>query len=260
MAARLVVSLSGLTVDPADTDAVLDRAADLTAELDARVVVVSQLFRPRLRRAHPEPRLVDWLHARRAVGDAIVLHGYDHTVAPIGAWQPSPVPRLGRRAEFAALPRHEANLRLTAAHRAAVAVGLPTDLFVPPRWLASAGTVAALRGLGFAVCADENAVRILDEDRDLDTVVRSRVLGFRASGERLPVAEDRRAAEMWRCRLLVAEATRVARRGGLVRIALRAKDLRRPARVAAALTAVDAVLALGARPVSYAPHNHTRAA
>jgi predicted deacetylase len=149
------------------------------------------------------------------------------------------------------LPRHEAALRLTAARRAARAVRLDTDVFVPPRWLASPGTVEALRAAEFVVCADEAAVRLLGRPGRAEAVVRARVLGFRASGERLPVAKDRRAAEVWRARLLVAEAGRVARRRGLVRIGLRAKDLRKPARVRAALAAVDAVLALGAEPVGH---------
>jgi hypothetical protein len=60
--------------------------------------------------------------------------------------------------------------------------------------------------------------------------------------------------------MLVAEAGRVVRRGGLVRLGLRAKDLRRPLRVAAALSAVDAVLAAGARPHTYAEGVHGGAA
>lgn len=245
-----MVSLSGLTADP---DA-LDLAAALVDDLDARGVPVSHLFRPRMRRGDaPDPGVVAWLQARRTVGDAVLLHGHDHTPDPIGAWQSSPV-RLGRRAEFALLPRHEAGLRITAARRAARSVGLDTDLFAPPRWLASPGTVEALAEADFALCADETAVRVLRAG----TTTASRVLGFRVSGDRR--AEDRPAPETWRCRLLVAEAARVARRGGLVRIGLRVKDLRRPLRVAAALSAVDVVLAAGARPHTYAEGVHAGAA
>ncbi|NMH98667.1 DUF2334 domain-containing protein [Pseudonocardia acidicola] len=256
MAARLVVSLSGLSDEAPEA---LARGSELTAELDARGVPLSQLFRPRGRDGvvGPGSPLVRWLHERRAAGDAIVLHGYDHTAAPIGSWRS--VPQLGRRAEFAALPRHEAALRLMAARRALTGAGLVTDLFVPPRWLASPGTLEALREQGFVVCADESAVRLLHGPQ-AGTAVRARVLGFRASGEKRPVAEDQRAAEAWRCRVLGGEALRTARRGGLVRIALRAKDLKRPARVRAALAAVDAVLALGAVPATYAPAGATRAA
>jgi predicted deacetylase len=235
---HLVVSLSGLTHDAPEA---LDRAVEFTGELDARGVPVSQLLRPA--GVPAGSRLAQWVHAQRAAGDALVLHGYDHNTAPIA------LPRVGRRAEFAALPRHEAGLRLVAARRALTALGLRTDLFVPPRWLASPGTVEALREQGFAVLADEHGVRFLREPDE--PLLRSRVLGFRVSGERHPVAEDRRAAEAWRCRVLAAEVTRTVRRGGLVRINVRAKDLKRPPRRTAVLAAVDAALALGATPTTY---------
>ncbi|MGQ0573178.1 MAG: DUF2334 domain-containing protein [Pseudonocardia sp.] len=235
MTARLVVSLSGLT----DRPEALEPAADLATALDGRGVALTQLFRP-----HAAPdEVVAWLRGRLDGGDALALHGYDHTPEPTGART-----GLGRRAEFAALPRHEASLRLIAARRGLTALGLRTDTFVPPRWLASPGTVDALREQGFAACADEVSVRLLGSP---DTVLAARVLGFRASGELRAVAEDRRAAEAWRARRLAAEVARGVAGGGLVRLAVRAKDLRRPARVAAVLAAVDAALAAGARPSTY---------
>ncbi len=260
MAARLVVSLSGLTADSAQVPAAaLARAVELAAALDDRRVPLSQLFRPsgRGRVVDPGSALVGWLRERRACGDAIVLHGYDHSHDPLGTRLAGGL--LGRRAEFAGLPRHEAGLRLIAARRALAVNGLGTDLFAAPRWLASEGTVAALSEHGFTVCADDSGVRLLRGPGG-DTVLRARVLGFRAAGEKRPVARDRKAAEAWRCRVLEAEAVRIARRGGLVRIALRSKDLERPARVHAALAAIDAVLASGVRPGTYAPTEASRVA
>ena len=98
-----------------------------------------------------------------------------------------------------------------------------------------------VREQGFAVLADEHGVRLLREPGT--SLLRSRVLGFRVSGERRPVADDRHAAEAWRCRVLLAEVARTVRRGDLVRINVRAKDLRRPHRRAAALAAELPVLA-----------------
>lgn len=245
MAARLIVSLSGLTDDASDS---LDRGAEFTAELDARGVPISQLFRPGGGPPSDNSALVRWMHERRACGDAVVLHGYDHTADPIGNWQASTLARVGRRAEFATLPRHEAGLRLTAARRVLTAQGLRTDLFAPPRWLASPGTVEALHEQGFAVLADEHGVHVL-RGPPAEAVIRARVLGFRIAGDRRP--DGRRAAEVWRCRLLAAEVSRTARRGGVVRIDVRAKDLRRAGRRDAALDAVDAALALGAVPATY---------
>ncbi|MCY7341319.1 MAG: DUF2334 domain-containing protein [Pseudonocardia sp.] len=252
VAARLIVSLSGLSDDSPES---LHRGAEFTAALDARGVPVSQLFRPRgpSGAVEPDSRLARWMHDRRAVGDAVVLHGYDHASDPVGR----PVTRVGRRAEFAALPRHEAGLRLTAARRALTAVGLRTDLFVPPRWLASTGTVEALHEQGFTVLADENGVRTLNGP-SAGAVARARVLGFRVSGERVPVADDRRSAEALRARMLEAEVARTAGRGGLVRINMRAKDLRRPGRRAAALGAIDTALELGAEPGTYGPPARAR--
>jgi predicted deacetylase len=241
VAARLIVSLSGLCADSPES---LRRSVAFVAELDARDVAASQLLRPRGPTGPLEPGspLVAWMLERRVAGDAIVLHGHDHTPDPTG------VRKLARRAEFASLPRHEAGLRLTAARRVLTAVGLRTELFVPPRWLASEGTVEALTEQGFTVLADENGVRCLG---DGGSFVRARVLGFRVSGERRPVADDQKAAEGWRCRVLVAEVARTARRGGLVRINVRAKDLKRTPRREAVLAAVDAALELGAVPVTY---------
>lgn len=249
MTARLIVSLSGLSDDSPDA---LLRAAAFVAELDERGVPLSQLVRPRgpggpLRAGSP---LARWIHERRAAGDAVVLHGYDHTADPIGSWQPSGLPRVGRRAEFALLPRHEAGLRLVAARRVLAAAGLRTDVFVPPRWLASDGTLEALRAQGFAVLADERGVRSL---AGAGHAVRARVLGFRASGERRTLRDDRRAADAWRCRMLESEVARAARGGGLVRINVRAKDLRHSSRRRAVLSAVDAAVALGAAPGTYRP-------
>ena len=190
----LYVSLSGGVVQEA-----------FTAALDARGVPLTHLLRP----ADAPAELVAWIRER---GDALALHGYDHATRPLGHGR-------GRKGEFACLPRHEAALRLTAARRALTAVGLWTDVFVPPRWLASEGTVVALADQGFRVLADESSVR----DLSTGAVLPARVLRVRTA-------------------LLGAEVAWVLRRGGPVRIHVRAKDLRRPGRAEAALAAVDAAL------------------
>ena len=244
MTAHLIVSLSGLSDD---APASLDAAADFAARLDARGVPLSQLVRPRGPAGVPAPdsRLVRWLHERRAAGDAIVLHGYDHHRSPAGDRA-----RLrGRRAEFAALPRHEAGLRLIAARRALTEFSLRTDVFVPPRWLASPGTVEALREQGFRVLADESGIRFLRLPAGRGPAPVPGAGLPRVRGAR-PGRRPRRGA----CRVLVAEVARTARRGGLVRINVRAKDLRHPPRRDAVLAAVDTALAGGAVPETYRMH------
>jgi uncharacterized protein len=210
---ELIVSLSGLSDE-------LAPARAFAAALDARRVPLSHLLRP----ASAPAELVAWVRERCADGDALALHGYDHTSRPLGH---------GRgRGEFAELPRHEAGLRLTAARRALTAAGLRTDVFVPPRWLASGGTIAALHEQGFRVLADDAGIHDLVDG----VVVPARVLGFRAAGERL----------------LGAEVGWATRRGGPVRIHVRAKDLRK-GRADTALAAVDAALGHGARAATYRP-------
>jgi predicted deacetylase len=210
----LIVSLSGLSDD-------LSLAPGFAAALDGRGVPLTHLLRP----AGAAPELVDWVRERCRRGDALALHGYDHTPRPLGTTR-------GRKGEFAELPAHEAGLRLTAARRALTALSLRTDVFVPPRWLASGGTVDALVEQGFRVLADDAGVR----DLARGTVEAARVLGFRAAGEH------------W---LLGAELAWTLRRGGAVRINVRAKDLRKPGRAEAVLTAVDAALAQGVAPTCY---------
>lgn len=226
MTARLIVSLSGIR------PSTLDAAITLSGELGARSVPLSLLVAPRA------PGPVMWLRERRRAGDGVLQHGYDHTADPIGAWGSRTVARIGRRAEFAALPAHEAGLRILAGATLLERLGLPTDTFAAPRWLVSPGTLHALRRRGFALCADATAVR----DLQSGLVHRSRVLGFGNLGEQ---------AEPWWCRALVLGAARVARRGGLVRLAVDAADLARPGRRAALLDAVDLALHHGARPLTY---------
>lgn len=228
------------------------------AQLDARLVPVSWLLppRPHKGRHRPDAPLIGWLRERTRVGDALVLHGFDHTVTP-GArrWPP-------RRAEFAGLPSHEATLRLIAATRTMDHLGLPSDVFAPPRWLASDGTVRALRRRGFRVCADGAGVRLLDQPGELGRLVRGRVLSLAGmpAGTTEPntdysTEQHAEHSVVWRQRslsaALVRAAGRAARRGGLVRIAVTTEELTHSASRAAVLAAVDAALAAGARPATY---------
>lgn len=235
----LLVSLSGLT-DGDDADRA--RAAAFAAELDRRGVPLTHLVQPKgpqgaLRRGDD---LVRWIAGRVRAGDDVLLHGYDHTADPVGAWQNGTVPRIGRRTEFGALPRHEAVLRLTGARRLLTATGLSTDGFAPPRWAASAGTVQALTDLGFGLCADETTLRVPG-----GRVLRAKVLTFRSSE---PWLGERAAGDRRRGRAFVQQAVRAAHRDGIVRIALRAKDLRKDHRTGAALAAIDAARDAGATP------------
>jgi predicted deacetylase len=221
--ARLVVSLSGINART------VEQCAELSDELARRQVPLSLLFAPRV---SGSDTAAAWVRRRHAAGDALLLHGFDHAAEPRNRGI-----ALGRRAEFAALPAHEANLRLIAASAALERVGLTAGSFAPPRWLVSRGTLTALRHRGFLLCADLGGVR----DLRTGIVHKGRIQGF-GSGER---------AETWWCYAVVLGAGRAARRGGLVRIAADATDLTRTGPRQALLDAVDIALHHGASPMTY---------
>jgi predicted deacetylase len=218
----LIVSVSGISARTvADVDA-------FCGEMDARGVPVSLLVAPRLKggyRLDQDPGTVKWLAARRAGGDAVLLHGYDEAATK------------KRRGEFAALPTHEANLRLMAADRVLEHLGLRTRLFAAPGWTVSSGTVKALPQNGFCLLAALHGMT----DLVRQTTVRARVLGI---GEGF-------LAEPWWCRMLVLSAERTARRGGVVRVAVAAPQLRKSGPLQAMLDAVDLALLHDAAPTVY---------
>ena len=222
MPGQLIVSVSGIN----------DRTADdidgFCAQLEGRGVPVSLLVAPRLGggyRLHADTATADWLRGRRDRGDAVVLHGYDQAATK------------KRRPEFATLPAHEANLRLMAADRVLEHAGLRTRLFAAPGWTASSGTVAALPRNGFRLLAGMDGVT----DLIRQATVRARVVGIGGGF----------IAEPWWCRTLVLSAERTARRGGIVRLAITAKQLRRSGPRQAILDAVDLALMHRATPTVY---------
>jgi predicted deacetylase len=219
---KLIVSVSGISDRTlADVDA-------FCTQMDARSVPVSLLVAPRLRgdyRLDRDPATVEWLTDRRARGSAIVLHGYDDAATK------------KRRGEFAMLRAHEANLRLMAADRVLEHVGLRTRLFAPPGWVVSPGGVKALPQNGFRLLADLHGVT----DLARHTTVRARVLGI---GEGF-------LTEPWWCRMVVLSAERIARRGGVVRVAVAARQLRKPGPSQAVLDAVDLASMHGCEPTVY---------
>lgn len=225
MDTRLLVSLSGAS------EPTLHRLADVLAELDDREVAASLLVRPRA--CAQSSLLADWVKTRARRGDTVLMHGYDHAITPSHrpVWP-------GVKAEFAGLPLHEASLRLAAAVATLERIELPVDGFAPPRWLASRGTLTALRRQGFALCADAAGVH----DLRAGLLHRARVHLLAGGSQR---------TETVRCFGLVLAVARAARRGGLVRIAADAAELGRPGPRQALLDAVDVALEAGAVPATY---------
>jgi predicted deacetylase len=222
MAGQLIVSISGIR------GRALGDVADLCAELETRKIPPSLFVAPRLKggyRLDRDPDTVEWLTARRAGGAAVVLHGFDEAATK------------KRRGEFAALPAHEANLRLMGADRVLEHLGLRTRLFAAPGWTVSQGTVTALPRNGFRLLVGDSVIT----DLVRATSVRARVLGI---GEGF-------LTEPWWCRTLVLAAERTARRSGTVRIAVAASQLRRTGPRQAVLDAIDLALMHGCVPAAY---------
>jgi predicted deacetylase len=221
MAGQLIVSVSGIS------DETLGAVDRFCTQLDARDVPVSLLIAPRLKggyRLERDQSTVEWLTRRRDRGDALVLNGYDAAATK------------KRRGEFAALPEHEANLRLMGADRVLEHVGLRTRLFAAPGWASSAGTVLALPRNGFRLLVGLHGIT----DLVTDEYTRARVLGIGAGFR----------AEPWWCRTLVLSAERTARRGGIVRLAVGARQLNGATRHAL-LDAVDLALMHRCAPTVY---------
>jgi predicted deacetylase len=124
-----------------------------------------------------------------------------------------------------------------AADRVLEHLGLRTRLFAPPSWTASPGTVKALPHNGFRLLADLHGIT----DLVRQTTARGRVLGI---GEGF-------LAEPWWCRMLVLSAERVARRDGIVRVAVAAHHLRKTGPLQAMLDAVDLALLQACAPMVY---------
>lgn len=219
---QLIVSISGLT------DRTCTTAEGFCAQMDSRAVPVSLLVAPRLGggyRLDADSGTVEWLTRRRESGAAIVLHGFDEAATK------------KRRGEFASLPVHEANLRLLAANRVLEHLNLATTMFAVPGWTVSPGTVKALPRNGFQLLAGLHSVTDLVVDR----TVRARVVGI---GNGFPDGP-------WWCRLVAATSERIARRGGVVRLTVGARQLREPTAVSALLDAVDVALQYGCSPQVY---------
>lgn len=219
-----MVSLSGINAWS------LERSADLSTELASRGVPFSMLLAPKIAGADQPGVVLNWVREQQATGNALLQHGYDHPADP-------KTRTIRRRAEFASLPAHEAKLRLTAAATAMERLNLTTDAFAPPRWVASPGTLLALRHKGFTTCADLIGIR----DLRTNHVHKGRVQGI-GFGER---------TEPWWCFALVMGASRAARKGHLIRLAVDTADLTRSGPRQALLDAVDIALHYGATPITY---------
>jgi predicted deacetylase len=185
--------------------------------------------------------MATWLHERVDRGDEIVQHGWRHEGVP-GAgspwrWLLNHVVARGC-AEFGGLDEAAAAERLSRGGDVLDRLGFRVNGFTPPGWLASPGTAAALRRLGYRYTTSHFGVH----DLDRDVVRRAPARCHRPGGgltERLGVA------------VLRAGVQRAVAGGRPIRVALHPADRTRPGLVDATLEVLAAAVDAGARSTTY---------
>ena len=154
----------------------------------------------------------------------LILNGFDQAVQ-------------GRRAEFANLDSHEANLRLKGATRQMAKLGFESSIFAPPRWRMSPGTLEVLPNFAFDVAASTRGIHELRSGKFHQT----RNLSF---------GEGFGAAKWWR-RNIIRAAERSALRGNTVRLSISGRNLNDRKVVSDFIKAVDRAASAGAQPADY---------
>jgi predicted deacetylase len=188
---------------------------------------------------HNRP-MATWLHERVDRGDEIVQHGWRHEGVPGGSPWRSLLNHVVARgcAEFGGLDEAAAAERLSRGGEVLDRLGFRVDGFTPPGWLASPGTSAALRRLGYRYTTTHVGVH----DLHRGVVRRAPALCHRPGGglaERLGVG------------LLRAGVRRAVAEGRPIRVALHPADRARPGLVDATLEVLAAAIDAGARSTTY---------
>jgi predicted deacetylase len=120
--------------------ATFERCVEIRTWLDERGVERVTLLVIPARDLHPvgerSPALVDWLAARRRLGDAIAQHGFQHEQLrrPSLSHRVSAPARARRAAEFAGLDDEETRRAVDAGWRLLKLAGIEPDGFVAPAY------------------------------------------------------------------------------------------------------------------------------
>lgn len=199
----------------------------MVSALDAEGIPVSLLVAPHIDgnwHLAKDARTREWLLGQQESGRAIILNGFDQAVQ-------------GRRAEFATLEAHEARLRVAGATRQMKKSGFVTDMFAPPRWRMSEGTLEVLPEFGFTLAASTRGLHNLSDG----TFVQCR---------NLSVGEGFGAAKWWR-RNVIRAAERGAARGNTIRLSVSGRNLLEKKVANDVLKAAAAAVNAGAEPGDY---------
>ncbi|MDO8389128.1 MAG: polysaccharide deacetylase family protein [Actinomycetota bacterium] len=144
-----------------------------------------------------DDRFAEWLRQAQGRGHELVLHGWHHHAVRDALATPSALHRLYGAArargcaEFHELGVDAARRRIEAGQAVMHHHGFDPRGFTPPGWLASAGTLQALRELGFAYTTTQWSVHDLRSDQRLQLMATSQRPGSRlarpaaAANERL---------------------------------------------------------------------------
>lgn len=187
------------------------------------------------------PEVVAELYTARSRGHEISLHGWDHTATPITAPHlvRSGLAQLRARGcgEFAVLDPVAARERLEAGLDVLRRVGLEPTGFTPPGWLASPGTLTALRSTDLRYTTSQWSIR------DLRTWRRLRIPAF----SHRPTS----ALAGLGARSLLALGRRRLDAGRALRVALHPDDLSDGRLVESTLTLLELGREHGARFMTY---------
>lgn len=182
-------------------DSTLDDVDRLVSQLDEAGIPVSLLVAPHIdKKWHlaKDKKTRHWLLSQHEAGRALILNGFDQPVQ-------------GRRAEFATLGAHEARLRLAGATRQMEALGFNFNIFAPPRWRLSDGTLEVLPDFGFLLVASTTGLQQTNT-------------GVFYQCRNLSVGEGYGAAKWWR-RNIIRAAQRGAAKGNIVRLSVSGREL-----------------------------------
>ena len=223
MSGRLLVSISSIFDDT------LEDVIPLVKGLDRKGIPGSLVVAPHIdKRWHlaKDGRTRDWL-LQQAEHRALLLNGFDQAVQ-------------GRRSEFATLGEHEARLRLKGATRQMEALGFHLDMFAPPRWQMSEGTLKVLPEFGFRLAVSTSGIYSLVDATDAP-FLRCR---------NLSVGEGYGTAKWWR-RTIIAAAVRGAEKGNTIRLSISARELHKKKVRRDFTAAILCAQANGAEPADY---------
>lgn len=220
MSGRLLVSVSSIFSET------LDGVRTLVDNLDHAGIPVSLLVAPHIdAKWHlaKDTTTRTWLEEQMGTR-AVLLNGFDQAVQ-------------GRRAEFATLPEHEARLRLKGATRQMESLGFAFDMFAPPRWQMSEGTLAVLPDFGFGLAASTAGIHQLRT-------------GEFTQCRNLSLGEGFGAAKWWRRNIMKA-AVRGAERGNTIRLSVSGRELGEKKVCRDFVAAARAAVSAGSVPADY---------